>query len=86
MLESQDGAPLGPRPGIVTASRIYRPVSYFKSRESGNAFPLQFIACEFRKQTRIYGRTPGRGPEGTGNCSSCYGDQLCAAYGSVHVH
>ena len=29
-------------------------LSHFKSRESGNAFPLQFIDCEFRGQTRIY--------------------------------
>ena len=30
--------------------------------ESGNAFPLQFIACEFRRQTRIYS---GRQATGT---------------------
>ena len=41
----------------------------FKSRESGNAFPLQFVACEFRRQTGKYrhsGTLPGLSREGGG--------------------
>ena len=61
-----EGTPLAPTPMAASApgrrvgrlpngGRIFWFV-HFKPREPGNASPLQFIACEFRRQTRICSR------------------------------
>ena len=63
---SQARIALASRAGIATT---YLPVTVIctdpcptpqllKSRESGSAFPLHFIAREFRRQARMYSRTP----------------------------
>ena len=49
------------RPAAASAGRSRPPRAPDQVAEPGNAFPLQFTACEFRKQTRIYSRLRCRG-------------------------
>ena len=46
---------------------------------------LERFVVYFSSELIISGRAPGRGPEGTGNCSSCYGPGLRVELGDLDL-